>query len=163
MRAAFGDFSIAQNLDKAWRFRQDADDQGLSAGWMNPDYDDDAWDIIHALDWWQNQGHATYLGTAWYRRAFVPTAVAADRRRILYFGAVDGDATVFLDGRNIGQHLLRPDMSGWNEPFQIDVTDLLKPGKPCCLAVRVRKTTCLAGIYRGVKILDTDARGTTCC
>jgi hypothetical protein len=154
LRERFGEFAVAQSLDKAWRFLTDPDDQGLGAGWMQPAFDDGAWAVIHAVDWWQNQGYPAYHGTAWYRRKFVPPTVASGRRLILYFGAVDGDATVFIDGRQVCEHLLRSDMSGWDEPFQVDVTDLLSPDRPHCLAVRVRKTICLAGIYRGVKLLE---------
>ena len=145
---------VSQNLDKAWRFGTDPNDQGLGAGWMQPGFDDHDWPLIHAVDWWQHQGYPAYHGVAWYRRTFVPRAAASGRRLILYFGAVDGDATVFIDGRQVCEHLLRSDMSGWDEPFQVDVTDRLPPDRPCCLAVRVRKTICLAGIYRGVKLLD---------
>jgi beta-galactosidase/beta-glucuronidase len=60
-----------------------------------------------------------------YRRAFtVPRSWrGAGRRVLLHFGAVDHDATVFVNGRVVGRH------RGGYTPFSFDVTGALRPGR----------------------------------
>jgi len=59
----------------------------------------------------------------WYRRTFtVPENWRADKKRILlHFGAVDWDATVWVNGKEVGNH------KGGYDPFTFDITDALKP------------------------------------
>ena len=40
----------------------------------------------------------------WYRRTFDVAAPAGDTRWLLHFGAVDWDATVFVNGTEVGTH-----------------------------------------------------------
>jgi len=60
----------------------------------------------------------------WYRRTFeVPKGrrwVMQGRRILLHFGAVDWDATVWVNGREVGRH------RGGYDPFTFDITDTLK-------------------------------------
>ncbi len=146
---------IVGKLDKHWRFQTDPSDKGLDAGWMNDDCEADTWPLINADCWWQEQGYPDYHGTAWYRRSFDAPAIGPDRRLILYFGAVDGDSTVFLNGRKLGDHLLEPDGAGWNQPFHFDITGYVANGNRALIAVRVCKKVCYSGIFRGVKLLET--------
>ena len=67
----------------------------------------------------------------WYRRTVeVPagwtmgTGTAPGGRRVLiHFGAVDWEATVFVNGKELGVH------KGGSDPFSFDITDALKDGK----------------------------------
>ena len=60
----------------------------------------------------------------WYRREFeVEEADIADKDVLLNFEAVDYEATVFVNGQNVDQHI------GGNTPFSVKVTDAVKPGK----------------------------------
>lgn len=63
-----------------------------------------------------------YEGTVWYRKHF-DYAPKSDKRAFLYFGAVNYEAIVYLNGEKIGQH------TGGFTPFNIEVTGLLKQGK----------------------------------
>ena len=58
----------------------------------------------------------------WYRRTIDRPAAWGDRRVLLHFGAVDWDATVWVNGSLAGSH------RGGYDPFTFDVTDLLRPG-----------------------------------
>ena len=59
----------------------------------------------------------------WYRRTF-PLAKPADgTRHLLHFGAVDWEATVYVNGKEVGGH------KGGFDPFTFDVTDALDAGK----------------------------------
>jgi len=60
----------------------------------------------------------------WYRREFEPPKVGKDDRLLLHFGAVDWDATVFVNDREVGKH------RGGYAPFSFDITDALDGNKP---------------------------------
>ncbi|MCR5130594.1 MAG: beta galactosidase jelly roll domain-containing protein [Prevotella sp.] len=67
-----------------------------------------------------------YEGTVWFMRRFqVDNAKkkADGRRTLLYFGAVNYDAQVYVNGRHAGHHI------GGFTPFNFDVTDLLQDGE----------------------------------
>jgi len=56
----------------------------------------------------------------WYRRTFEIPKKWNDKRVLLHFGAVDWDATVWVNGKKLGNH------RGGYDPFSFDVTDVLK-------------------------------------
>ena len=62
----------------------------------------------------------------WYRRSFeIPNGRRWNRdgrRILLHLGAVDWDTTVWVNGREIGNH------KGGYDPFTFDITDALKEG-----------------------------------
>src|SRR5579859_3776872 len=66
----------------------------------------------------------------WYRREFTEPALHHGERLLLHFGAVDFEATVFVNGREIGRH------TGGYQSFSLDITDGLVPGRNV-LAVKV--------------------------
>jgi hypothetical protein len=57
----------------------------------------------------------------WYRREFTRPKMAKDERLLLHFGAVDWEATVYVNGKKVGEH------RGGYTPFSFDITDALKP------------------------------------
>ena len=59
----------------------------------------------------------------WYRRTFASPALPRGGRLLLHFGAVDWQATVWLNGTRLGVH------RGGYDPFSFDVTDALRPGE----------------------------------
>jgi len=63
-----------------------------------------------------------YEGTVWYRNRF-QYQVKEDKRVFLHFGAVNYEAIVFVNGKEIGQHI------GGFTPFNFEVTGLLKTGE----------------------------------
>ena len=58
----------------------------------------------------------------WYRRTFQVPAAWQGQRVILHFGAVDFEATVLVNGKEVGQH------RGGYDPFEFDITPNLKEG-----------------------------------
>ena len=56
----------------------------------------------------------------WYRRTFGVPRGWRERRVLLHFGAVDWDATVWVNGKEIGKH------QGGYDSFQFDITDALR-------------------------------------
>ncbi len=69
-------------------------------------------------------------GVGWYRRDVTVPAAWKGRRVFLRFDAVDQEATVWLDGKQIGQNKVV------YVPFEIDITDHAKWGRPQKLVVR---------------------------
>lgn len=67
----------------------------------------------------------------WYRRRVEVGNLPKSHRFVLHFGAVDYEATVFVDGRCVGQH------EGGYTPFSIDVTDWIRGQEEFELCVRV--------------------------
>ena len=56
----------------------------------------------------------------WYRRTFEVPRKWQGRRLLLHFGAVDFEATVWVNGKQVGQH------RGGYDAFSFDITDALK-------------------------------------
>jgi hypothetical protein len=56
----------------------------------------------------------------WYRRTFEVPAVWKGQRVLLHFGAVDWEAAVSVNGKEVGSH------KGGYDPFWFDITDALK-------------------------------------
>ena len=63
-----------------------------------------------------------YEGTVWYRNRF-QYQVKENKRVFLHFGAVNYEAIVFVNGKEIGQHV------GGFTPFNFEVTELMKTGE----------------------------------
>ena len=60
----------------------------------------------------------------WYKRQFeIPRNWMKNNRILLHFGAVDYEATVYINGQEAGFH------KGGFDAFSIDITDYLKPGE----------------------------------
>ena len=62
-----------------------------------------------------------YEGTVWYRRLFNAPSSAPGTRLFVYFGAVNYEADVYLNGHKLGKHV------GGFTPFSYEVTGLLRP------------------------------------
>jgi len=56
----------------------------------------------------------------WYHRTFKIPEKSKDERLLLHFGAVDWDCTVWVNGKEVGNH------KGGYDPFYFDITDNLK-------------------------------------
>ena len=88
------------------------------------DYDFDTSSTLHVPGDWNTQQERYYLyeGTMWYRRTFQAPAVKG-KRLFLHFDAANYEALVWLNGRQIGEHV------GGFTPFAFDITDAVKAGE----------------------------------
>jgi hypothetical protein len=66
-------------------------------------------------------GIGAHYEHSWYRRTFTIPSSWSGRRVLLNFGAVDWQATVWVNGRRIGSH------RGGYDPFSMDITAALRP------------------------------------
>lgn len=79
-----------------------------------------------------------------YRKCFTLSKGFNKGRVFLNFGAVDQEATVYLNDRQVGTH------TGGYTPFQMEITDFLKPeGEENTLVVRVSDCTDTSSYSRG--------------
>ena len=152
----FGDLSAEYEevvaLPEQWKFRTDPEEDGLRERWFAEDLDDSAWDTIRIGEFWELQGYQDYDGRAWYRAGFAIPSVAQGQPLLLYFGAVDESAEVWINGRKAGQH--RIGESGWDKRFAVDITPFARPGEDNRIAVRVRDEIHMGGIWKSVKLFS---------
>jgi hypothetical protein len=71
-----------------------------------------------------------FFRACWYRRTISVPSLSADERLILHFGAVDYEARVWIDGYLVKEH------QGGYTPFEVDVTEMVRPGTEHELVVR---------------------------
>ena len=63
-----------------------------------------------------------YEGTVWFKKSFNYTK-KSDKKLILYFGAVNYEALVYVNKKFVGKHV------GGFTPFNFEVTNLIKNGE----------------------------------
>jgi beta-glucuronidase len=87
------------------------------------EYDFDGSPTLGVPGDWNSQDNKLlfYEGTVWYKKNFLVTPQQG-RRYFLYFGAVNYEAHVYLNGKKLGTH------KGGFTPFQFEVTGQLKAG-----------------------------------
>ena len=99
------------------RFQLDLpfDGKGLS------DYDFDTSETLRVPGDWntQRENLMMYEGRVWYRTKF-SYALPKGKRLFLYFAAANYEATVWINGKEIGRH------TGGFTPFQFDITDNIR-------------------------------------
>jgi len=132
---------VTTRLDE-WSFLTDPDDDGEQRGLHRPDaeWPAEAETVTVPHAWQEDEAHRDYTGTAWYR-----TTVEYDGhgdRAFLRFGAVDYEATVYVEGEQVGTH-----RDGYL-PFEVEVTDAISPGENA-VAVEVTDPADLREIPHG--------------
>ena len=131
-----------QSLNGDWDYMVDQQEQGyydyrmninrwgyfLNAKAQRPsdlvEYNFDESPAMHVPGDWNTQLAELFLyeGTIWMKRDFNYTPVEG-QRLLLYFGAVNYEAIVYVNGKKAGRH------EGGFTPFCFDVTDVVKEGK----------------------------------
>ena len=71
----------------------------------------------------------------WYHRSLTAPDLSGGKRLLLHFGAVDHDAVVWVNGRQIGTH------QGGYDAFSFDITDALNAGAANDLTVAALDST----------------------
>jgi beta-galactosidase/beta-glucuronidase len=121
------------SLNGLWEFGFDDADEGRAAGWQTgkpfPQRILVPWTYEAALSG-IGKGKEVHE-RVWYRRLFTLPAKWTGRRILLRFGAVDWEATVWVNGQEMGTH------RGGYAPFSFDITSALKPEGKQEIVVRV--------------------------
>jgi beta-glucuronidase len=134
------------SLNGAWNYIVDVQEEGYYDYRMNPtrwgffqnakpqkpedliEYDFDKSPTMQIPGDWNTQDERLffYEGTVWFKRSLhLPSNIFHQPSSLflLYFGAVNYDCHVYVNGRHVGHHI------GGFTPFNYDVTDLLKEGE----------------------------------
>ena len=139
-------------VPERWRFKLDPKDRGKAAGWFKADFEDSHWAEIPIGVWWENAGYPGYDGWAWYRTEVEIPKRFRGRRVDLFFGAVDGDALVYVNGRLAGTHKLGKNGKGWDEAFSVDISRFVRFGGKNSLTVAVFDDSAYGGIWKFVRL-----------
>lgn len=158
--------AVSQSLDGRWLLAQDTKNVGLVDHW----FQQDSFPVSlcrpvpvpgNINEAWPNPNAVTTPGAAnldWYRLVF-SADVPAQLHYYLRFGAVRYLSRVWLNGTELGSH------EGGQDPFEFDVTPLVRLGHENTLVVRVASPY-FGGINQpvllvaqpSVRIIDSFAR-----
>ena len=134
------------SLNGPWHYIVDVQEEGYYDYRMNPtrwgffrnakpqkpedlvEYDFDKAEEMEIPSDWNTRDERLffYEGTVWFYKKFEVQGSKfkeEKRRALLYFGAVNYDAHVYVNGHHVGHHV------GGFTPFNFDVTDQLKDGE----------------------------------
>ncbi len=131
------------SLNGKWNYIVDVQEEGYYDYRMNPtrwgffrnakpqrpedliEYDFDKAPTMQVPGDWNTQDPRLffYEGTVWYKTSFQAQVPIEDFRTLLYFGAVNYDCRVWVNGHEAGHHI------GGFTPFNYDITDMLQNGE----------------------------------
>ena len=130
------------SLNGEWNYIVDVQEEGYYDYRMNPtqwgffqnakpqkpenliEYDFDKSPTMKIPSDWNTQDERLffYEGTVWFKKSF-QAKPSNDYRTLLYFGAVNYDSYVWVNGKKAGHHV------GGFTPFNYDISSLLKDGE----------------------------------
>ena len=130
------------SLNGDWSYIVDVQEEGYYDYRMNPmrngffinakpqkpedliEYDFDKSPTMKIPSDWNTQDEKLffYEGTVWFKKSFQAVPMT-ECRTLLYFGAVNYDCHVWVNGKKAGHHV------GGFTPFNYDISDLLKKGE----------------------------------
>jgi beta-galactosidase/beta-glucuronidase len=108
------------NLNGQWQFEIDAGDSGIDRGLLDRDLAGEITVPFAPETELSGVGNTDYLEAVWYRRTVSVPSEWQDKRVLLHFGAVDHDATVWVNGVEVGRH------RGGFSSFTFDITSALR-------------------------------------
>lgn len=132
-------------LPREWDFKLDPEDIGALYQWYLPDVET-GWKPIDTTLTWENQGYRddkgwNDWGKAWYRTDFdVPAAPAGKEYRITVGGVFSSGVWIWVNGTLRPFQLDPPTRTGVPNakyPFDVEVTDLIRPGESNHIAILV--------------------------
>ena len=121
-----------RTLNGDWQFEIDRGDSGLERGLRDRDLRDTIRVPFPPESTASGIGETDFLEAVWYRRTVPIPAEWSGRRVHLHFGAVDHDATVWVNGAEVVRH------RGGFSSFSADITATVAPGGDAVVVVRAR-------------------------
>lgn len=107
------------DLTGTWRFRYDDGNTGLESGWWKAEFGTDSLEITVPYppeSSLSGIGDSSFHPVVWYQRSLPVIPADAPERTLLRFGAVDYQATVWIDDVCVGSH------TGGSSPFCIELS-----------------------------------------
>ena len=117
-------------LNGPWQFEIDGGDSGLERGLLERELAREITVPFCPESKLSGVEHTDFMLAVWYRRQVRVPQAWRGRRVLLHFQAVDHDATVWADGREVGRH------RGGQTPFTCDLGDV--GGREVTIVVRAR-------------------------
>ena len=119
-------------LNGEWQFEIDQGDSGLERGVRERDLNGRITVPFAPESKLSGVENLDFLEAVWYRRTVTIPAEWAGKRALLHFQAVDYDATVWVNGVEVGRH------RGGFSPFSCDLGTVAQPGETITIVVRAR-------------------------
>ena len=119
-------------LNGEWQFEIDAGDSGLERGLLERDLKDRIMVPFCPESTLSGVHHTDFMDAVWYRRTVTIPQAWSGQRVLLHFQAVDYDATVWVDGVEVGRH------RGGFTPFTCDLHGVASAGQTVTIVVRAR-------------------------
>ncbi|PJN88552.1 glycoside hydrolase family 2 protein [Bacillus sp. mrc49] len=121
------------NLNGEWAFAFDDENKGLMENWFNKNLETNKTIQVpfvyqSKLSGIEETGFHPYV---WYQKEFSLPEEMRNKKNILHFGAVDYEASVFINGKLVGRH------EGGHTSFSFDITPYLNKGKAQMITIRV--------------------------
>lgn len=121
------------NLNGTWNYSFDFSNTGEQKGWTNAQgFDGKILVPFCPESSLSGVGFTDFIPCIWYQRQVAIPAEWQGQRILLHFGAVDYEASVYIDGRFVQTHF------GTGSSFEIDITSFARPGTTVNLVLRVR-------------------------
>jgi beta-galactosidase/beta-glucuronidase len=119
-------------LNGEWQFEIDHADTGLERGVPARDLKDRIVVPFCPESTLSGIGNTDFMDAVWYRRTVRVPKAWQGRHAVLHFQAVDYDATVWVNGIEVGRH------RGGFSPFACDLRNVVEPGALATVVVRSR-------------------------
>lgn len=119
-------------LNGEWQFEIDQGDSGLDRGLLERDLNSRIIVPFAPESKLSGIGNLDYLNAVWYRRQVTIPADWAGKDVLLHFQAVDYDATVWVNGVEVGRH------RGGFSPFSCNLRGVAAAGETATIVVRAR-------------------------
>ncbi len=117
-------------LNGEWEFEIDASDSGLERNVLGRHLEETITVPFCPESELSGVQHTDFMAAVWYRRQIEVPASWKNKRVMLHFGAIDYDATVWVDGQEVMRH-----RGGWT-PFSVKLDK--KGGDTFTVVVRAR-------------------------
>ena len=134
-------------------FTHDPYNEGVVAEWYAVDFDDSKWGKKNTFYTWDAQdtpldekGH-DYNGYGWYRGTFKIPRKFKGKKIFFHCGGAINEPWFWVNGKYAGHQKHKV---WWWHPhsFDIEVTDLVEPGKVNTIAIRLWNKAEVGGLFR---------------
>jgi len=119
-------------LNGPWQFEIDCGDSGLERGLCDRELAGEILVPFCPESELSGIGNVDFMEAVWYRREVEVPGEWAGRDVLLHFGAVDYDATVWVNGREMARH------RGGFTPLACELAGVAAPGETATIVVRAR-------------------------
>ena len=119
-------------LNGEWEFEIDHGDSGLERGLLDSSLKDRIMVPFCPESKLSGVEYVDFMPAVWYRRKVDVPSAWDGKKVLLHFQAVDYDATVWVNGHEVGRH------RGGFTPFTCDLSGTVLPGQAAVIVVRAR-------------------------